>query len=40
MVTRFRDYFEAKVSKEVNLQVVNKVHSMRHTAFPLEDEKI
>ena len=39
MVTRFRDYFEARVSKEVNLQVANKVHSMRHTEFPLADVK-
>jgi NADH-quinone oxidoreductase subunit F len=39
MVTRFRDYFEAKVSKEVNLQVANKVHSMRHTAIPLAEVK-
>ena len=39
MVTRFRDYFEARVSKEVNLQVANKVHSMRHTARPLAEVK-
>ncbi len=39
MVTRFSDYFEARVSKEVNLQVANKVHSMRHTEFPLADVK-
>ena len=39
MVTRFRDYFEARVSKEVNLQIANKVHSMRHTEFPLADVK-
>jgi len=39
MVTRFRDYFEARVSKEVNLQVANKVHSMRHTEFPLAEVK-
>jgi len=39
MVTRFRDYFEARVSKEVNLQVANKVHSMRHTAIPLAEVK-
>ncbi|HQF44047.1 MAG TPA: NADH-quinone oxidoreductase subunit NuoF, partial [Ignavibacteriaceae bacterium] len=37
MITRFRDYFEARVSKEVDLAVANKVHSMRHTAFPLAD---
>ncbi len=39
MVTRFRDYFETKVSKEVNLQIANKVHSMRHTEFPLTEVK-
>jgi len=39
MVTRFRDYFEARVSKEINLQVANKVHSMRHTAIPLAEVK-
>jgi NADH-quinone oxidoreductase subunit F len=37
MVTRFRDYFEKRVSKEVSLPVANKVHSMRHTAIPLAD---
>jgi len=39
MVTRFRDYFEARVSKVVNLQVANKVHSMRETARPLAEVK-
>ena len=39
MVTRFRDYFEARVSKEVNLKVSNKVHSMRNTEFPLAEVK-
>lgn len=39
MVTRFRDYFEARVSKEVNLQVANKVHSMRETTRPLQEIK-
>ena len=39
MVDRFRDYFEKRVSPEVSLHVVNKVHSMRHTAFPLADIK-
>jgi len=38
-ITRFRDYFEQRVSKEVTLPVANKVHSMRHTAFPLADVK-
>ncbi len=37
MVTRFRDYFEARVSKEINLPIANKVHSMRNTAVPLAD---
>ena len=39
MVQRFRDYFEKRVSKELNIPVANKVHSMRHTAFPLADVK-
>ncbi len=39
MVDRFRDYFEARVSKEISLPVANKVHSMRETAFPLADVK-
>ena len=36
MVTRFRDYFEERVKKEIVLPVKNKVHSMRDTAFPLD----
>ena len=39
MVTRFRDYFEKRVSKEVVLPVANKVHSMRHTVNPIADIK-
>jgi NADH-quinone oxidoreductase subunit F len=39
MVERFRDYFEQRVSKEISLPVANKVHAMRHTAFPLADVK-
>ena len=39
MVERFRDYFEARVSKEISLPAANKVHSMRETAFPLADVK-
>ncbi len=39
MVTRFRDYFEKRVSQEVMLPVANKVHSMRNTAFPLAEIK-
>jgi len=39
MVERFRDYFEARVSKEISLPVANKVHSIRETAFPLADVK-
>jgi NADH-quinone oxidoreductase subunit F len=37
MVDRFRDYFEARVSKEISLPVANKVHSMRNTALPISD---
>lgn len=37
MITRFRDYFEKRVSKEINLPVRNKVHSMRNTAYPVAD---
>ncbi|HED05300.1 MAG TPA: NADH oxidoreductase (quinone) subunit F [Ignavibacteria bacterium] len=40
MVTRFRDYFEERVSKQIDLPVMNKVHSMRHTAIPVADIKI
>ena len=40
MVTRFRDYFEKRVKKEIDIPVMNKVHSMRHTAFPLKEIKI
>ena len=39
MITRFRDYFEARVSKEISLPVANKVHSMRNTATPIADVK-
>jgi len=39
MITRFRDYFEERVKKEITIPVKNKVHSMRHTAFPLADVK-
>ncbi len=39
MIQRFRDYFEARVSKEINIPVANKVHSMRQTANPLADVK-
>ena len=38
-ITRFRDYFEKLVSKEVTLLVANKAHSMRHTAFQIADIK-
>ena len=37
MITRFRDYFEERVKKEITMPVKNKVHSMRHTAFPIAD---
>lgn len=36
-IQRFRDEFEKAVNKEVQLPVVNKVHSMRRTAIPLKD---
>jgi len=36
-ITRFRDYFEERVNKKITLNVVNKVHSMRNTAFPIAD---
>lgn len=39
MVERFRDYFEKRVSREINLPVANKVHSMRHTVIPVEEIK-
>jgi NADH-quinone oxidoreductase subunit F len=39
MVERFRDYFEQRVSKEINLEVANKVHSMRKTAITVEEIK-
>jgi NADH-quinone oxidoreductase subunit F len=39
MVQRFRDYFEARVKDTVELQVANKVHSMRHTAIPISEVK-
>jgi NADH-quinone oxidoreductase subunit F len=39
MVQRFRDYFEARVSDTIELPVANKVHSMRHTAFPITEIK-
>ena len=39
MVTRFREYFEKRVSPEIDLPVLNKVHSMRHTAIPLAEIK-
>jgi len=37
MITRFRDYFEERVKKEIIIPVKNKVHSMRQTTFPLDD---
>ena len=39
MVERFRDYFEQRVSKEINLKVANKVHAMRETDFTVEEIK-
>ena len=40
MIQRFRDYFEQRVTKEVELPIPNKVHSMRETKYPLADLKI
>ncbi len=39
MVQRFRDYFDARVKDTIELPVANKVHSMRHTAFPVSEIK-
>ncbi len=39
MITRFRDYFEERVKKEITIPVKNTVHSMRQTAFPIADIK-
>ena len=36
-IHRFRDYFEERVNKHITLPVMNKVHSMRNTAFPISD---
>jgi NADH-quinone oxidoreductase subunit F len=40
MIQRFRDYFDKRVSREVNIPPINKVHSMRHTEIPLADGSI
>jgi NADH-quinone oxidoreductase subunit F len=40
MIQRFRDYFEERVNREVVLPVKNKVHSMRQTGIPLENNII
>lgn len=40
MIDRFRDEFEAKVRKEVFIDIPNKVHSMRFTQIPLKPMKI
>lgn len=40
MVDRFRDEFEARVKKEVIVDIPNKVHSMRFTQIPLKPIKI
>jgi NADH-quinone oxidoreductase subunit F len=37
MIQRFRDYFENRVSRETDIHIINKVHSMRHTGIPLEN---
>ena len=36
-INRFRDYFEERVNKQITLPVMNKVHAMRDTAFPIPD---
>jgi len=40
MIKRFRDYFEKRVTSEVDMPIPNKVHSMRNTDIPLADQKI
>lgn len=40
MIERFRDEFEARVKPSISIDVKNKVHSMRNTAFPVEQIKI
>ena len=39
MVMRFRDYFEKRVNHEIELPVLNKVHSMRGSAISVDSEK-
>ena len=36
-INRFRDYFEERVNKQITLPIMNKVHSMRDTSFPIAD---
>ena len=36
-INRFRDYFEERVNKQITLPVMNKVHAMRDTSFPIAD---
>jgi NADH-quinone oxidoreductase subunit F len=38
MIMRFRDYFEKRVSREIELPVLNKVHSMRGSAISVDSE--
>jgi NADH-quinone oxidoreductase subunit F len=40
MIQRFREYFENRVKREIEIPVINKVHSMRLTGIPLENGKI
>ena len=39
MVMRFRDYFEKRVKSDIELPVLNKVHSMRGSAISVDSEK-
>lgn len=40
MITRFRDEFEASVKEKLELEVKNKVHSMRSTSTPIANIEI
>jgi NADH-quinone oxidoreductase subunit F len=39
-IQRFRDEFESKVQKTIQLPVINKVHSMRETSSPLDEVNV
>lgn len=40
MIQRFRDEFDKAVKDEVSIESANKVHSMRNTAFPMQEIKV